>query len=362
MSKTIVFTGGGSAGHVTPNLALFPQLESEGYELHYAGTADGIERGIIEARGNVTYHAISSGKLRRYFSWRTVAAPFQVLRGVCQARRVLKRVKPLAVFSKGGYVSVPVVIAAKSRHIPVITHESDYTPGLANKINARYADKICVTFEDTLQYVGEKGVHTGTPIRPELYGGDKRRGLDFLGFDGGKPVLLIMGGSLGAAAVNEAVRGALEPLLRTYDIAHLCGKGKVDSAFETPGYRQFEFVGAELPDVFAATDVVISRAGANAVFEFLALSKPALLIPLPLSASRGDQLLNAGYFARKGFAMVLDQDDLTPKSLLDGVNDLYDRRLSFLATMSAEPTADGTDEVLSVIRETIRNSDKGTSR
>lgn len=353
MEKKIILTGGGSAGHVTPNLALLPQLQAEGIEVHYIGTADGIERTIVSERSDITYHVISSGKLRRYFSWKNFTDPFRVLRGMFQARRIMREVKPAAVFSKGGFVSVPVVIAAHGKHIPVVTHESDYTPGLANKINAKFADKICVTFEDTLSHVGAKGVHTGTPIRPELYEGDKARGLSFLGFDDKKPILLVMGGSLGAAAVNDAVRAALPKLLLSYDVVHLCGKGKVDESLAQPGYRQFEYVNEELPDVFAATDIVVSRAGANAVFEFLALSKPALLIPLPRSASRGDQILNAGYFARKGFAMVLEQESLTPETLLDAVNDLYDRRLSFIATMSAEPLADGTDEVLAVIRSAM---------
>ena len=356
MEKKIILTGGGSAGHVTPNLALLPQLQAEGIEVHYIGTADGIERTIVSERSDITYHVISSGKLRRYFSWKNFTDPFRVLRGMFQARRIMREVKPAAVFSKGGFVSVPVVIAAHGKHIPVVTHESDYTPGLANKINAKFADKICVTFEDTLSHVGAKGVHTGTPIRPELYEGDKARGLSFLGFDDKKPILLVMGGSLGAAAVNDAVRAALPKLLLSYDIVHLCGKGKVEESLAQPGYRQFEYVNEELPDVFAATDIVVSRAGANAVFEFLALSKPALLIPLPRSASRGDQILNAGYFARKGFAMVLEQESLTPETLLDAVNDLYDRRLSFIATMSAEPLADGTDEVLAVIRSAMEKA------
>lgn len=354
MKKTVLFTGGGSAGHVTPNIALFPQLLAEGCDLHYIGTKDGIERGMIEGRAGITYHAISSGKLRRYFSWKNFTDPFRVIAGVAQAEKVIRDVKPDVMFSKGGFVSVPVVVAAKTLGVPVVTHESDYTPGLANKINAHFADKVCVTFEDTLKYVEKKGVHTGTPIRPELYLGRREKGLDFLGFTGKRPVLLVMGGSLGAAALNDALRASLDTLLRSYDIVHLCGKDKVDgSLIGKAGYRQFEFVGQELPDVFAATDVIVSRAGANAVFEFLALSKPALLIPLPLSASRGDQILNAGYFARKGYSMVLEQDALTPHSLLDAVNDLYDRRLSFVATMSGEPLADGTDEVLAVIRSVM---------
>ena len=352
MEKKIILTGGGSAGHVTPNLALLPQLQAEGYDVHYIGTAEGIERNIVADREGVTYHSISSGKLRRYFSWKNFTDPFRVLKGFFEARKIIGQVKPEVVFSKGGFVSVPVVVAAKSRNVPVVTHESDYTPGLANKINAKFATKICVTFEDTLKHVGAKGVHTGTPIHPELYAGKKEKGLAFLGFDDTKPILLIMGGSLGAQAVNDAVRAALPDLLRSFDVVHLCGKGKLDPAAEQPGYRQYEYISEELPDILAATDVIISRAGANAVFEFLALSKPALLIPLPLSASRGDQILNAGYFARKGFATVLEQEQLNADTLLDAVSDLYDRRLSFLSTMSAEPRTDGTDEVLAVIRKT----------
>lgn len=353
MSKKIVFTGGGSAGHVMPNSALFPQLLDEGYELQYIGTSDGIEKKLMADKPLITYHEISAGKLRRYFSLKTFKMPFEVIKGIFEAKRIIRKVKPDIVFSKGGYVSVPVVIAARMCRVGVVTHESDYTPGLANKINAHFADKICVTFEDTLKFTGKKGIHTGTPIRPDLYEGNKQRGLEFLGFDGVKPILLIMGGSLGAAAINTAVREALDSLTRTFDIVHICGAGKVDESINNDCYRQYEFISKELSDVFAATDVVISRAGANAVFELLALCKPMLLIPLPLSASRGDQIQNAGYFSRKGYAMVLEQERLSASTLLDSVNDLYDRRLSFISTMSAESTADGTDEVLDVIRAQI---------
>lgn len=351
MRKTVLFTGGGSAGHVTPNVALFPRLLEEGCDIHYIGTAEGIERALIEGRAGITYHAISSGKLRRYFSWKNFTDPFRVLAGVAQAERIIKNIRPDAVFSKGGFVSVPVVVAAKRLKIPVVTHESDYSPGLANRINARFADKICVTFEDTLKHVGEKGVHTGTPIRPELYFGKREKGLSFLGFSGEKPVLLAMGGSLGAAAVNEALRGALSALIETFDVVHLCGKDKLDEALlDIKGYRQFAYVDRELPDVFAAVDLIVSRAGANAVFEFLALSKPALLIPLPRSASRGDQILNAAYFARKGYSMMLEQENLSPGTLLEAVNELYAGRQSYISTMGREPLADGTEEVLCVLR------------
>lgn len=347
MGKTIILTGGGTAGHVTPNLALIPRLKAEGYTIHYIGSREGIERRLTE--GLAEYHPISTGKLRRYFSWRNFTDPFRVVRGIFQARRVIKRVKPDVIFSKGGFVSVPVVIAARGK-APVVAHESDYTPGLANRIAARFSDKICVTFEDTLQYVGAKGIHTGTPIRPELYRGDKKKGLAFTGFTGEKPILLLMGGSQGAACLNALLREALPRLCRSFDIVHLCGSCKMDVSVCCCGYVQYEYLSEELPDVLAAADIVVSRAGANAVFELLALSKPALLIPLPASASRGDQILNAGYFARKGYSMTVDQDGLTADKLFDAIHDLYSRRLSFISAMSGNERADGTDEVLAVIR------------
>lgn len=357
MTKKIVLTGGGTAGHVTPNLALIPRLESEGYEVHYIGTEEGIERKLIAKRPEVIYHSIPAGKLRRYFSLKNISDSFKVVEGLHEARGIIREISPDIVFSKGGYVSVPVVIAAKGT-APIVAHESDYTPGLANRITAKFADRVCATFEDTLQYLGDKGVYTGTPIRPELYLGDKARGLKFAGFSGERPVLLTMGGSQGAQAVNEALRAALPKLTRSFDIIHLCGAGKRDDTISDPAYVQFEYIAEELPDLFAAADIVLSRAGANAVFELLALAKPALLIPLPLSASRGDQILNAGYFTRKGFAMSMDQSQLTPDSLFDSINDLYDRRLSFISAMSAEERADGTDEVLEVIRQTAEGSRK----
>ena len=353
MEKTIVLTGGGSAGHVTPNLALVPQLKADGFQVHYIGSEDGIESVLVGERRDITYHTICVGKLRRYFSLKNFTDPFRVIKGIFQSRRALKRIKPDVVFSKGGFVSVPVVIAAKGV-APVVTHESDYTPGLANRINARFSDKVCVAFEDTLAHVSKKGVHTGTPIRPELFTGDAQRGREFVGFTGEKPVLLAMGGSLGAQAINEALREALPELLGLFDVIHICGAGKTDESAAQAGYKQYEYISAELPDVFALSDIVVSRAGANAIFEFLALAKPALLIPLPLSASRGDQILNAGYFSRKGYSMTLEQEKLNASTLVSTLQSLYDKRLSFISTMSGDALADGTDEVLAVIRSCLK--------
>ncbi|MCH5278261.1 MAG: undecaprenyldiphospho-muramoylpentapeptide beta-N-acetylglucosaminyltransferase [Christensenellaceae bacterium] len=378
MNKRILLTGGGSAGHVTPNVALLPDLRKEGFELHYIGMADSIEQQLMAEQKDVTFHTIESGKFRRYFSIKNLTDPFKVLKGISQAKRIINNVNPNVVFSKGGFVSVPVVIAAKGK-CPVICHESDYTPGLANRIAGRFADKICVTFEDTLKCSGKKSyegtdkkshsktrkkphgaqmVHTGTPIRRELFKGDRRRGLDFLGFDGEKPVILVMGGSLGAVALNDGIRGALGRLTKQFDIVHLCGKGKVDESISMQGYRQYEYIGKELPDLLAATTLVVSRAGANAVFEFLALGKPALLVPLPLEASRGDQILNAEYVRKKGYAMVLPQEEITPEVLFDRIMELYLNRDAMIERMRLDPTLDGTKEVLSVIRESISASEQ----
>ena len=348
--KIIVMTGGGSAGHVTPNIALIPELQKVGYEIHYIGSKDGIEKELIEAQKGVYYHPISSGKFRRYFSLKNFTDPFRVNHGVSQAKRLIKELAPEVVFSKGGFVSVPVVIAAKGK-CPVVCHESDYTPGLANKIAARYADTICVTFEDTLKHVDRsRAVHTGTPIRSELFSGNRQRGLDFLGFSGDKPVILVMGGSLGAEAVNNAVRRALPELTKRFDVIHLCGKGKLDESIgENPCYRQFEYISSELPDLMACTDLAISRSGANSVFEFLALRIPAIFIPLTLEQSRGDQILNAEYCEKKGYSAVLPQDTVTSESLLNKVNEVYDNRQKFISAMEQDKTLDGTARVLEVI-------------
>ena len=350
MKKTIVFTGGGTAGHVTPNLALIEKLDRAEWDIHYIGTS-GMEKGLVEAVEGVTYHEIDSGKLRRYASLKTLTMPIHVQKGYHQAKRILKEIKPAVLFSKGGYVSVPVVAAAKGI-CPVLTHESDYTPGLANKIDAHFADKVLVTFADTVPFVkGNKGVHTGTPIRPELYRGSREKALAFTGLSGLKPVLLVTGGSLGAVAVNVAVREALPEMLKTFDVVHLCGKGKLDESVQLPGYVQYEYIRDEMADLFALADIVCSRAGANAVFELLALHKPMLLLPLSSASTRGDQELNATYFEKRGYARVLRAEEVSAASVLKEVNVLYEDRARYIETMKNAEGVDGTEQILRLIRE-----------
>ena len=348
--KRIILTGGGTAGHVTPNIALLPRLKELQYDIHYIGSYNGMEKNLIEKQ-NIPYHGISSGKLRRYFSLKNFTDPFRVLKGFSEANKLMKKLKPDVIFSKGGFVSVPVVIAGKRNHVPVIIHESDMTPGLANKISIPSATKVCCNFPETLQSLpADKAVLTGSPIRQELMTGDKDRARAFCGFKDIKPVILIVGGSLGAAAVNDAVRGVLPELLKEFQIIHLCGKGKLDASLtNTEGYVQFEYIQDELKDLFALSDIVISRAGANAICELLALRKPNLLIPLSAKASRGDQILNARSFERQGFSLVIEEEDLTDELLLSSIHKLYENRDEFVQAMNRSSQQNPIETIIGLI-------------
>lgn len=350
--KHIVLTGGGTAGHVTPNIALIPRLKELGYQISYIGSYEGIEKKLIEELG-IPYYGISSGKLRRYFDLKNFSDPFRVLKGFGQARKLLKELKPDVVFSKGGFVTVPVVIAAKKCRIPAIIHESDMTPGLANKLCLSSAAKICCNFPETVNSLPkDKAVLTGTPIRQELMDGDKETAREFCGFTDEKPVLMVIGGSLGAASVNENIRKILPELLKDFQVIHLCGKGKTDESLKsTEGYVQFEYIREELPDLFALADIVISRAGANAICELNALKKPNLLIPLSANASRGDQILNARSFERQGFSMVMEEEEITEQSLLEAVHKLYANRQSYINAMSNSRHMDSIHQITSIIEE-----------
>lgn len=350
--KRIVLTGGGTAGHVTPNIALLPKLRELGYDIHYIGSYEGIEKKLIEDV-NVPYYGIASGKLRRYFDPKNFSDPFRVLKGYGEARKILKKLKPDVVFSKGGFVAVPVVLAAKHLHIPVIIHESDMTPGLANKISLSAATKVCCNFPETMGYIPEgKAVLTGSPIREELLHGNKLAALNLCGFAANKPVILVIGGSQGSVAVNDAVRGILPELLKKYQVIHLCGKGKLDSTkTDMEGYIQFEYVKKELADLFALADVCISRAGANAICELLALRKPNLLIPLSANASRGDQILNAESFENQGFSEVLTEENLVPTIILPIIDKLYEKRADYVAAMEKSGQSDAISKITSLIEE-----------
>lgn len=353
--KRIVLTGGGTAGHVTPCIALLPELKAEGYDIQYIGSYNGIERKLIEEY-NIPYHGISSGKLRRYFDPKNFSDPFKVIKGYFEASKLLKQLKPDIVFSKGGFVTVPVVMAAKKHKIPVIIHESDMTPGLANKLALPSATKVCANFPETLKYLPpQKAVLTGTPIRKELFSGNRIKGLDYCGFSSNRPVILIIGGSTGSRAINEAIRSMLPTLLKEYQVIHLCGKDNLDDRFKnTPGYVQYEYIKAELSDLYAAADLIISRAGANVICELLALRKPNILIPLPAASSRGDQILNAESFENQGYSFVLKEEDLSVSNLLEAINNVMDTKKAYITAMNQSELNNSIDTIVKLIKETTK--------
>jgi UDP-N-acetylglucosamine--N-acetylmuramyl-(pentapeptide) pyrophosphoryl-undecaprenol N-acetylglucosamine transferase len=350
--RHIIFTGGGSAGHVTPNIALIKQAQKMGDQVSYVGSEQGIERQLIEPL-NIPYYAVDSGKLARQLTLKNLLSPFKVLHGIWQSYFLCRRLKPDVVFSKGGFVAVPIVVGAWLNHIPVIAHESDMTPGLANKLCYPFAKKVGVSFPNSEQFFKNKDkvVWTGNPIRQEMLEGSAVRGKAFLNFSHEKPILLIYGGGSGSVVINQAVRNALPEILKQFNLVHCCGKGKTDAAFnEMVGYRQFEYLNQELPDVMAAAAIVISRAGANSVFELLALHKPHLLIPLSKKASRGDQIDNAKYCQQLGLSDVLFEEALTPESLLAHVQALWDSRQARKEKLVQYALPNAVEKLISLIQ------------
>lgn len=354
-NKRILFTGGGSAGHVIVNLALIPVFQREGWEIDYIGSKNGIERTLIEQLEGVTYYPISTGKLRRYMSIENMKDPFKVMKGTLQAWRIIGKRKPSVIFSKGGFVSVPVVLASKMRGVSAVIHESDYTPGLANKLAIPFSKKVLATFPETMKYLPEnKAEYVGAVIREELFQGDKDKGLALCGFSRSKPVLLIMGGSGGSEKINTTIRGTLDEILPHFQVVHICGTGKIDESINKDGYIQFEYVNEELKDIFAATDFVLSRAGSNAIFEFLALRIPMLLIPLSREASRGDQIINAKSFQDKSYARVLEEEDLTDNTLVKELEKLVQQAPIMLDKMKEFQSEKSRDRVVEIIKQSVK--------
>lgn len=353
--KKIILTGGGTAGHVTPNIALLPRLKEMGFDVSYIGSYEGMEKKLIEEQ-NIPYYGISSGKLRRYKSIKNLSDPFRVIKGFFEAMGLMRKLKPDVIFSKGGFVVVPVVLAAKLHRVPIVIHESDMTPGLATKISIPCATKICCNFPETFKMLPEKkAILSGSPIRTELLKGNKNNAYKLCGFDGSKPILLVVGGSTGSANVNNAIRSILDKLLVSFDVIHLCGKGKTDSNFNNKkGYVQFEYAKDELKDYFAASDIVVSRAGANAICELLAIRKPNLLIPLSARASRGDQILNANSFKAQGYSEVIDEDELNDELLYNTIMKLYTDRDTYIDNMNKSSKSDAISIITSTLKEVAK--------
>ncbi len=353
--KKIILTGGGTAGHVTPNIALLPRLREAGFDITYIGSYNGIEKQLLKEQ-KIPYYGISSGKLRRYFDIKNFSDPLKVLKGLGQSVRLMRKLKPDIVFSKGGFVSVPVILAARFCHIPSIIHESDLTPGLANKLAIPNAAKVCCNFPETLKYLPEdKAVLTGSPIRKELLTGNKESARALCHFNNEKPVLFVVGGSSGSKFINDTIRGLLPELLKSYQVIHMCGKGNIEESLKrTAGYKQFEYIGAELNDIFALADLVISRAGANSICELLALHKPNILIPLSANASRGDQILNAQSFEKQGYSVVIEEEIITPAKLLNIIHETYKNRERYVTAMEKSNTLNSVEKIVSLIEETAK--------
>ncbi len=349
--KKIVLTGGGTGGHVTPNIALIEDLKKEGYEIFYIGRKKSknskvpIEQELIE-NAKIPYYGISSGKLRRYLSKENLTDSFKVIKGVGDALSILKKIKPNIVFSKGGFVTAPVIIAAKLLRIPVVIHESDYTPGLANKISIPIAKCVCTSFEQTLTYLPKnKGIITGPPIRKELFLGNYNKGASIVNFNNNKPTILIMGGSTGANSINKTVISSLDTLLPSYNIIHICGAGN-KTLTKKSGYKQFEYVKDELPHLLAYASLIVSRAGSNSIFELLALKKPNILIPLSSKVSRGDQILNSNEFEKKGYSIVLDEDNITEQIFVNTINKLNKNKDKYVNAMTNSGFTNGINSII----------------
>ncbi len=353
----IVLTGGGTAGHVIPNLALAPVLAERGFEIAYIGQRGGMEAEMAAAAG-LDFHGISAGKLRRYLSLENLTDVFRVVRAIVQAWRLLGRLRPAAVFSKGGFVAFPVVLAAWLRHIPVLAHESDLTPGLANRLSRPFVTAMLVAFADSVPLLGGDVEHVGLPLRPGLLRGDAAAGRAMCGagLRDGRPLLLAMGGSLGADAINRALRSALPRLLAGFDVVHITGRGRLLPEPGRRGYVQFEFVGEGFGDLLAAADLVISRAGATSVYELLALRKPHLLIPLSRGASRGDQIANAAQFERIGTSVVLAEERLSAATLCAALAEVERRREALVAAMEKLDLGDATQAIAARIEDLARGS------
>ena len=356
MSKIrIALTGGGTAGHVTPNIALLNTLYSKNWEVDYIGSQNGIEHKMIQAMG-IPYYPVRSGKLRRYFSWQNFVDPFNLLIGIFQAFFLLKKLEINVIFSKGGFVSLPVVIAGYLRKIPVAIHESDMTPGLANKLSFPFAKKICVNFASTKKHIkdADKVEVTGTPIREELFKGSKDKGLELCGFTHDLPCLLIIGGSQGSKIINRSIRESLTELTKRYQVIHICGKNNIEEALQKrKGYIQIEYANIEIADYFAAADIVVSRSGANSLCELLALQKSHVLIPLSRKYSRGDQIHNAKYFEEQGISVVIDEEALNHSSLFKALKACEDNSESAIAAMQKLNIASASSRIFKILQNLL---------
>lgn len=323
--KTIVLTGGGTLGHALPHLAIYPYLKNSFDDFYYIGSSGGAEEPVMSK--TFKYYGITTAKLKRYFSFDNLTILSRVLKGIREAEKILTKLKPDVVFSKGGYVSVPVIFAAKKLKIPVVAHESDYTVGLANKLVSKKCASVLTSFSDTAKN-GKNYLFTGPPVRE--FNLDKPPALKRFGFSGHKPVLLILGGSMGSLTINNAITGLLPDLLKKYDVLHV-GVNDIKKE-KIKGYFPVKYLD-DISLAYSVCDVAVSRSGAGASFELMNLKIPTLFIPLSKKASRGDQILNARYFLKKGMCNILYEENLNPAFLLDKIDKTYAEKNYYINNM-----------------------------
>ncbi len=346
MKKTIVLTGGGTAGHIMPNIALLPEISKHFNQIYYLGAKDSMEEKILKKYTDVKFVAIPTTKFIRKITLKNLAIPFKLIKGILQTKKILKQINPDVIFSKGGFVSVPVAIAGKKCKIPVISHESDLSMGLANKIILKYANVVCTTFEDTAKQ-NKKCICTGTPIREQIFKGNKYNILNKISHIKSKPYVLFFGGSLGSKNINKLVENSLDKLLEKYNILHITGKGNKNN-LKKDGYTQFEFV-ENIEDFFVLADIVVCRGGANSIFELLALCKPMLIIPLSKAQSRGDQIENAEYFKRKNYAEVLREENMSTETLISKLDNIIKNKEKIILNMQKANIKNANEKIVDII-------------
>ncbi len=349
---TIILTGGGTAGHCTPNLALLPYLKNHFDKIYYIGSKNGIEKEIIQNAG-IKYYSVSTAKFNRKSIKKNIKAPFKILSGIIGAKKLIKKLKPDIIFSKGGYVSVPTVIAGRIKNIPIVSHESDYTLGLANKITAKYCNKVLTSFPETAKNL-KNGIFVGPPLRKDLF--DKQNiDKNEFGFYNDKPVLLVTGGSQGSKIINQTLRQALPNIIKNYNVIHICGKGNLDNSINFNGYFQTEYM-SNIKKAYSVTSVCVSRCGANTSFELIALKIPCVFIPLPKGVSRGDQVLNAEYFSKLGLSFILYQNQLNKDSLIEKINDCYNNKHLLSNNFKKHPFNNSNEIIVKHILNELRTN------
>lgn len=353
--NTIVLTGGGTAGHVSPNINLSDELYKHFNHVVYIGSKNGIEKNLISTRTKYEYHEIDCVKFERKKLFKALVIPFKLSKSITQAKKILKKIKPDVIFSKGGYVALPVVIAAHKLNIPVVCHESDITMGLANKLSSKFANKVCTNFQITSNKNATKFICTGSPIL--LSPLTKSQAKEKLKIKTNKPILLITGGSLGAKSINEFIFKNINVLTEKYFVLHLVGKNNLNKKINNSSYKQIEFSN-DMWTIFKVTDYAISRAGANTIMELLANKIPTIFIPLPKNISRGDQIENAQYLEKLNIAISINQEDLNLEKVQNKLIFLENNNKNIVSTIEKQNFNDGTNKILKVILSSIKQNNK----